>query len=133
VWQLRQTAGAPVEQASRTGAPLVLPPPGRGHAWVDARDLAWVIAECLDHPPDGPLNVIGGHFDWRDLATTLIRLRDLKVGCRDGRPSGLYATHRQFDGALAVARLGFVPRRRWTRTLTAAFRAAAIAKVAARR
>jgi nucleoside-diphosphate-sugar epimerase/acyl carrier protein len=124
VWQLRETAGAPVERAARSGAPLVLPPPGRGHAWVDARDLAWAAAECLASPPGGPLNVIGGHFDWRDLAAALIRLRGLDVRCVDGQPEGLYATHRRFDGSLAAARFGFAPRRDWAATLAAAFRAA---------
>jgi nucleoside-diphosphate-sugar epimerase len=130
VWQLRETAGEPVERALRTGAPLTLPPPGRGHAWVDVRDLAWVVAECLDHPPDGPLNVIGGHFDWRDLATALVTLRSLTVRCHDGEPSGLYATHRRFDGTLAGRLLGFAPRQEWYRTLTAASRAADVARAA---
>ncbi|MFI6908727.1 amino acid adenylation domain-containing protein [Nonomuraea sp. NPDC050394] len=130
MWQLRQTAGAPVEDAVRSGRPLVLPPARRGHAWVDARDLAWLVAECLRRPPDGPVNAVGGHFGWRTLAMELLRLRGLRIAMEEGEPSGLYATHRRFSGALAAGRWGFSPRRRWARTLAAAARGAAPAEAA---
>ena len=43
-------------------------------AWIDVRDLAWVIAELLERPAGGALNVLGGHFVWHDFYTKLIRL-----------------------------------------------------------
>ena len=43
-------------------------------AWIDARDLAWIVAECLERPVGGPVNVLAGHFVWHDLFTEIIRL-----------------------------------------------------------
>jgi nucleoside-diphosphate-sugar epimerase len=42
--------------------------------WLDVRDLAWVVAECLERPPGGPLNVLSGHYSWHDLYAELIRI-----------------------------------------------------------
>ena len=38
-------------------------------AWIDARDLAWLVAECLARPIGGAVNVLAGHFVWHDLFT----------------------------------------------------------------
>ncbi|MEM7132902.1 MAG: NAD(P)-dependent oxidoreductase [Chloroflexota bacterium] len=43
-------------------------------AWIDVRDLAWVVAEVLEKPTGGPLNVLSDHFVWHDLYAELIRL-----------------------------------------------------------
>lgn len=43
-------------------------------AWIDARDLAWVVAECLTRPIGGPVNVLADHFVWHDLFSEVIRL-----------------------------------------------------------
>lgn len=43
-------------------------------AWIDARDLAWIVAECLQHPPGGAVNAISGHFAWNELISQLILL-----------------------------------------------------------
>ena len=43
-------------------------------AWIDARDLAWIVAECLAHPIGGPANVLAGHFVWHDLFAEIIRV-----------------------------------------------------------
>jgi nucleoside-diphosphate-sugar epimerase len=43
-------------------------------AWIDARDLAWLVAECLQHPLGGAVNILSDHFTWHDLVTQLIRL-----------------------------------------------------------
>src|SRR5262249_25128142 len=62
------------------GRPIVLPGASeaewRRHedAWIDARDLATVVAECVARPAGGPLNVLAGHFVWHDLYAELIRL-----------------------------------------------------------
>lgn len=46
-------------------------------ASIDARDLAWVVAECLERPIGGPVNVLAGHFVWHDLISEVIRLSGL--------------------------------------------------------
>lgn len=43
-------------------------------AWIDARDLAWIVVECLVHPIGGPANVLAGHFAWHDLFAEIIRV-----------------------------------------------------------
>lgn len=43
-------------------------------AWIDVRDLAWVIAESLEKPSGGPLNVLSDHFIWHDFYAELINL-----------------------------------------------------------
>src|SRR6185436_15962532 len=56
--------------------------PGRDEAewsryqdvWIDVRDLATIVAECVARPVGGPLNVLTGHFIWHDLYVELIRL-----------------------------------------------------------
>jgi nucleoside-diphosphate-sugar epimerase len=43
-------------------------------AWIDVRDLAAIVAACMDTPIGGPLNVLAGHYVWHDLFAELIRL-----------------------------------------------------------
>jgi nucleoside-diphosphate-sugar epimerase len=62
------------------GEPILLPGADEsewsqyGDAWIDVRDLAWVVAEAWAHPPGGALNVLAGHFRWHELYAMLIRL-----------------------------------------------------------
>jgi len=42
--------------------------------WIDARDLATIVAESIARPAGGPRNVLTGHFVWHDLYAALIRL-----------------------------------------------------------
>lgn len=46
--------------------------------WIDARDLAAVVAELIERPAGGPLNVLTGHFVWHDLYAELIRLTGIR-------------------------------------------------------
>lgn len=46
--------------------------------WVDARDLAWLVAESIDNPLGGAGNVIGSQFSWHEFFTILNRLVDNK-------------------------------------------------------
>ncbi len=39
--------------------------------WVDARDLAWLVAKSLKNPLGGAGNVIGGSFNWHDFFSIL--------------------------------------------------------------
>lgn len=61
------------------GRPIVLPGVDEAEwrsyqdAWIDARDLAVIVAECVARPSGGPLNVLSGHFSWHDLYVELIR------------------------------------------------------------
>ena len=56
----------------RQGEPIV--PVGDIDAWIDARDLAWIAAECLERPPGAALNALSGHFTWPEVYAELIRL-----------------------------------------------------------
>ncbi|MEV0177214.1 amino acid adenylation domain-containing protein [Streptomyces sp. NPDC050803] len=76
-WQLRQGPAAPLF-AARDGR-IALPPDDRGHAWVDARDLAWVVAECVAGRASGVMNTSNGQFAWRHLAVELLGLLGLDL------------------------------------------------------
>ncbi|WP_394835747.1 NAD(P)-dependent oxidoreductase [Pendulispora rubella] len=64
------------------GLPIVLPGTSPAEwleyrdAWIDVRDFATIIAECLARATElaGPLNVLAGHFAWHDLYEEIIRL-----------------------------------------------------------
>ena len=73
--------------------------------WIDVRDLAWVVAECLDRPPSGPLNVLTSHYSWHDLYAELIRLTEEELP--DKRS---YARTWLLDDTLLVRTLAYVPR-----------------------
>ena len=72
--------GRLVTKRLEQGQPMVLPGASEAEwteyrdAWIDVRDLAVVIAECLARPAGGPLNVLTGHFTWHELTALLIRL-----------------------------------------------------------
>ena len=88
--------------------------------WIDARDLATIVAECLVRPAGGPLNVLSGHFTWHDLYAALIRLtgsrseivhKPLDAITDDELPKKhLYAQTWQFSEARLAAHLGAIPR-----------------------
>ena len=96
-------------------------------AWIDARDLAWITAECLARPLGGPLNVLAGHFAWHDLFSELIRLTGR--GCRiihkplaalsDAERAGrrFYSQSWRYDDHRLREMLGFQPSRTWQQTL----------------
>ena len=108
------------------GRPLILPGITEAEwsqyrdVWIDVRDLAWVVAECLDSPPGGPLNVLSGHYSWHDLYAELIRLtaspstiihRPLAEITEEELPDkSSYARTWLFDDTLLVRKLAYVPR-----------------------
>lgn len=67
-------------QQAIQGEPIVLPGADEAEwsqyrdAWIDVRDLAWVIAESLAKPVGGPLNVLSDHFIWHEFYAEIIRL-----------------------------------------------------------
>ncbi len=109
------------------GRPIVLPgvEPAEWSqyrdAWVDVRDLATIVAECVARPAGGPLNVVTGHFSWHDLYVELIRLtgsrsqlvhKPLDAIGEDELPNKhLYAQTWRFSEARLAAHLGTLPRR----------------------
>jgi nucleoside-diphosphate-sugar epimerase len=96
-------------------------------AWIDARDLAWITAECLARPMGGPLNVLAGHFTWHDLFSELIRLtgRDCRIvhkplaALSDAERASrrFYSQSWRYDDHRLRAALGFQPSRAWQQTL----------------
>jgi len=109
------------------GLPIVLPGIDEAEwrayqdAWVDARDLAVIVAECLARPPGGALNVATGHFGWHDLYVELIRLsgsrsaivhKPLDAITDEELPrKELFAQTWRFSEARLARHLGPVPRR----------------------
>jgi nucleoside-diphosphate-sugar epimerase len=96
-------------------------------AWIDARDLAWIVAECLTRPMDGPLNVLAGHFTWHELFNELIRLtgRDCRIvhkslaAMNDAERASrrFYSQSWRYDDHRLRDVLGFQPSRTWQQTL----------------
>jgi nucleoside-diphosphate-sugar epimerase len=90
--------------------------------WIDVRDLAIIVAESLERPAGGPLNVLSGHFVWHDLYAALIRLtgsssaivhRPLEAISDEELPprKQLYAQRWQFSDDRLRRHLGDIPRR----------------------
>jgi nucleoside-diphosphate-sugar epimerase len=96
-------------------------------AWIDVRDLATIVAECVARPAGGPLNVLTGHFTWHDLYVALIRLtgsrstlvhKPLEAITEDELPrKWLYAQRWQFSEARLARHLGTIPRRSFDATV----------------
>jgi nucleoside-diphosphate-sugar epimerase len=96
-------------------------------AWVDARDLAWIVAECLTKPIGGPVNVLAEHFVWHDLLAEVIRCSGLAVriahkplsAIRDEeQPRRLVLSQTwRYDDAKLRGMLSFAPTRTWQATV----------------
>ncbi|ETK36717.1 NAD-dependent epimerase/dehydratase family protein [Microbispora sp. ATCC PTA-5024] len=122
LWQLRMTACAPLARAHSTGRPVAAPR-DRGHAWVDARELAWITAECLTRPTSGPLNTVDGHFSWYELATEAVELLGLDCPVTPGHADEeVYLGNGLFDSTLSARLHGPRPIRSWRETLAEAAR-----------
>lgn len=98
-------------------------------AWIDARDLAWIIAECLAAPNAGAINVLSGHFCWHDLFAELIALTGSKstivhkaladIEEADLQRKILYAQTWRFSDEKLRQQCSFVPRYSLRQTLQA--------------
>lgn len=124
------TNGGPVEagDAIRQNEPVVLPGESKREwsqyrdAWVDTRELAWVIAECLDRPLGGVANVISGHFGWHDLIAEVIQLTGSKSTIEHKPVDQLsnmkfFAQTWRFSSERLQDHLGYEPAYRWQDTL----------------
>ncbi len=111
----------------RDGLPIILPGTDEAEwrqyqdVWIDVRDLAAIIAECVARPAGGPLNVLTGHFAWHDLYAELIRLTGSRsviehrpldaIGDDELPQKEIYAQTWRFSEARLVQKLGVFPRR----------------------
>lgn len=96
-------------------------------AWIDARDLAWVVAECLARPVGGPLNVLTGHFVWHNLYSEIIHLTG--AACRivhkpvaamseaKRAQTRFYSQSWRYDDRWLRRHLNFQPRYTWAQTV----------------
>jgi nucleoside-diphosphate-sugar epimerase len=92
-----------------------------GDDWVDARELAWAAAECLDKPLGEPANAINSHFVWHEFCQELIRLTGSRSPLEHSAAGdAFFAQPWTYSGERLTQRLGFRPRYRWQETLVAA-------------
>jgi nucleoside-diphosphate-sugar epimerase len=104
-------------------------------AWIDARDLAWVVAECLARPVRGPVNVLAGHFVWHDLFTEVIRLSGAAcqivhkplaaMNDEEQASRRFYAQSWRYDDRTLRQALAFQPGWTWQQTVAASVALAA--------
>lgn len=96
-------------------------------AWIDARDLAWVVAECLVHPIGGPANILAGHFVWHDVFTEIIRVTGspcqlvhkpvADMSDEERMSRRFYAQSWRYDDHRLQGTLAFQPNRTWQQTV----------------
>lgn len=96
-------------------------------AWIDARDIAWIVAECIQHPIGGAVHPISGHFVWHDLISHLIlltgsdrRIVHKPLGDITGQElpnKNLYARSWEFSDEKIRTALGYRPTRVWQETV----------------
>ncbi|HMN28010.1 MAG TPA: NAD(P)-dependent oxidoreductase [Caldilineaceae bacterium] len=124
-----------VNQRLATGQPIILPGATPAEwaeyqdVWIDVRDLAWIVAEVLENPPGGPLNVLSGHFIWHDLYAELIRLTGsssslvhkplAEIGDDELPRKQIYAQRWHFSAERLQEQAPFTPRYTLAETLAA--------------
>lgn len=92
-----------------------------GDAWVDTRDLAWVVAECLTKPLGGAANVLSGHLLWHEVFSETIRLLKSKSQIvHEGTEPAYFAQTWRYSDTTLRNHLGFQSRYDWKTTLAEA-------------
>lgn len=96
-------------------------------AWIDVRDLAWVVAECLARPVGGPANGLAGHFVWHDLFTEVIQLSGsacqivhkalAEMSQAERASRRFYGQTWRYDDRTLHQALAFQPRWTWQQTV----------------
>jgi nucleoside-diphosphate-sugar epimerase len=96
--------------------------------WIDARDLAWLVAESIEKPLGGAGNAIGGEFCWHDFFKELLIISNLNIPIihTSLEESGEYAAelfgqYNHFSGSKIAQYFQFNPRHQLNETLRAAF------------
>jgi hypothetical protein len=85
-----------------------------GDAWVDARELAWVVAECLTKSLSGAANAINAHFAWIEFCQEIKRLTDSSSALEHCEPDGgFFAQSWRYNGEKLEQHLGFQPQYHW--------------------
>lgn len=92
-----------------------------GDAWVDTRDLAWVVAECLEKPLGGAANVLSGHLLWHEVFSETIRLLKSKSQIvHEGTEPAYFAQTWRYSDTTLREHLDFQSRYDWKTTLAEA-------------
>jgi nucleoside-diphosphate-sugar epimerase len=131
----QRSADRLINHRLRQGLPIVLPGGSRTEwsnyrdAWIDVRDLAWIVAECVARPLGRAVNALNGHFVWHELYRALahkisspstIEHKDFALITDEELPNKrLYAQTWYFSNTLLRMCLGFQPRYTLPETLDA--------------
>lgn len=96
--------------------------------WVDARDLAWIVAESIHRPLGEAGNVIGAHFNWTDFFSCLNTSGHLNLPIVhqpieevDSYIAELCGQTARFSGEKINDYYGFKPKHNLSETLQTAF------------
>lgn len=96
--------------------------------WIDARDLAWLVAESIKKPLGGAGNAIGGEFCWHDFFKNLLLIANLNIPIvhtsieeADKYAAELFGQHNHFSGSKIAQYFRFKPTYQLNETLRAAF------------
>ncbi|MGW5237377.1 non-ribosomal peptide synthetase [Monashia sp. NPDC004114] len=125
-WQLRTGAGHAFYRAA-AGEAVTIPqgdPSEVALSWIDARDLAVLVADCVEEPAGRALNAATGRIGWSDFYTQMSQLtgRDVTVRTGDVPPGDLHTRVRWYATERVRAR-GFRPRHTdWAATLASFLR-----------
>jgi len=105
---------------------IVLPIKKTVDSWIDARELAWLVAEALIKPMGGAGNPINSQFIWQDFLAFLLKLNHSKapIILQENLPkelADLFDGEASYSGDLVRNHFGFQPKYRWQDTLEQAF------------
>ncbi len=96
--------------------------------WIDARDLAWLVAESIEKPLGGAGNAIGGEFCWHDFFKELLIISNIDMSMlhTSHEEAGEYATNlfgqfNSFSGLKVSQHFQFNSRYQLYETIKAAF------------
>lgn len=125
-WQLRTGAGHAFYQAA-TGEALTIPqgdPSDVALSWIDARDLAVLVADCVEKPAGRALNAASGRIGWSDFYAQMSQLSGRDVDVRTGEvPKGDFHTRVRWYATDRMRARGFRPRHTdWAATLASFLR-----------
>ncbi|GAB3061157.1 hypothetical protein GCM10027053_24270 [Intrasporangium mesophilum] len=126
-WQLRTGAGHAFYRTAAAGEALTIPqgdPSEVALSWIDARDLAVLVADCVEEPAGRALNAATGRIAWSDFYAQMSQLtgRDVTVRTGDVPPGDLHTRVRWYATERMLAR-GFRPRHTdWAATLASFLR-----------